>query len=415
MKRSGLLLLWLGLFSTIASAQDACSRIVLTALRHVEENCQDVSRNHVCYGNVLVQAEPMSGLIPLDFNAIGDEVALNNVSSIRAAQLNLEEEKWGIGLLRIQANLPDSLPGQNVSILIFGDVSMVQNSDIANQTPMQAFTLQTGIGQRACEEVPESGLLVQSPTGDYIVNININGVDIRLGSTIEFQATPGKNLIVKALEGSAVLRFEDRLYPVVAGTWVEVTYQDGVPMPPSLPQPLILEQGLPLSLLERNIEIKAGITPQQLQGLANALANGFAPCGDRADLFPDCTRLPYFSETGHSQGATTWASPSDWTPSNNPEIAAAVNVIYGDVENYGASIANSGTTNAAITQSESPSTELVTPSIEHVTQFISNADQPVLAAPQLECERRNGNGNGNAYGHCKDKDKDKNDDDDDDD
>ena len=52
----------------------------------------------------------------------------------------------------------------------------------ASFTPMQAFYLRTGIGQPLCSQAP-SALIIQGPQGMH-VNIEANGADITLGSTI---------------------------------------------------------------------------------------------------------------------------------------------------------------------------------------------------------------------------------------
>jgi hypothetical protein len=41
----------------------------------------------------------------------------------------LVPDEWGIALMKIQANLPDTIPGQNVSMLIFGDVLIENQAD----------------------------------------------------------------------------------------------------------------------------------------------------------------------------------------------------------------------------------------------------------------------------------------------
>jgi hypothetical protein len=38
--------------------------------------------------------------------------------------MSLSDETWGVSLMRLQANLPDSLPGQNATFLLFGDVQI---------------------------------------------------------------------------------------------------------------------------------------------------------------------------------------------------------------------------------------------------------------------------------------------------
>ncbi len=55
-------------------------------------------------------------------------------------------------MLRIQANLPDTMPGQNVTILLFGDVSIYNADSEDDETygPMQAFYFRAGVGDAPC-------------------------------------------------------------------------------------------------------------------------------------------------------------------------------------------------------------------------------------------------------------------------
>src|SRR5262249_38683942 len=50
------------------------------------------------------------------------------------------------------------------------------------KTPMQAFYLQTGLGQPPCADSPDNILLVQGPD-NLEINITVNEIDIRLGSS----------------------------------------------------------------------------------------------------------------------------------------------------------------------------------------------------------------------------------------
>lgn len=114
----------------IIMAQDGerCPAIVETALNALDDACISTGRNQLCYGNVHVEATPFNELEWV-FENTGDLIDIADVQNIRLSSMNLEEQIWGITVMRIQANLPDTSLSQNVSFLLFGDV------DLANEAP----------------------------------------------------------------------------------------------------------------------------------------------------------------------------------------------------------------------------------------------------------------------------------------
>ncbi len=110
-----------------APAASACTLIVQTALRAADEACSGTTRNHVCYGNVLGVATPADGVEDLVFDAVGDIASLLKVKTLKLSPLDEEANEWGVALMQLQATLPDTLPGQNVTFLMFGDVTITEN------------------------------------------------------------------------------------------------------------------------------------------------------------------------------------------------------------------------------------------------------------------------------------------------
>lgn len=252
----------------IVAAQGTCEGLLEDALFAVEDSCQSMGRNEACYGYQQVEA---SFLVDVDddyFTQPADISMIAELETIRTAPLNLNNDTWGVAVMNVQANLPNTLPGQSVTFMLLGDVE-VENTvdpesafqpsdgielrvsssaganirsgaglnfnvvggarfddilltdgvsedgewfrviyrerpawisrividdtaeDIADlptltsdlQTPMQSFYLSTGIGEPACETVPDNILLVQGPE-NIEVNINANGADITIGSTL---------------------------------------------------------------------------------------------------------------------------------------------------------------------------------------------------------------------------------------
>ena len=104
-------------------------------------------------------------------------VDLLAVRRLSTSPLNMNTRDWGIAVVKAQANLPDALPGQNVTFLLFGDTT------VDNPSPdMRAVTVSTRIGGTNCADAPNTGVLIQSPQGSQVA-MNINGADVTLGST----------------------------------------------------------------------------------------------------------------------------------------------------------------------------------------------------------------------------------------
>jgi hypothetical protein len=121
---------------------------------------------------------------------------------------------WGIALMRLQADLPDTLPGQNVTVLLFGDVEI---EDAGGDTPMQAFTFRSGIGDAPCEAAPDSGILIQTPEGAAEVTLVINEAKIILGSTVYLRAVAGEAMTIAVIGGQATVMAFDTTVTVPAG------------------------------------------------------------------------------------------------------------------------------------------------------------------------------------------------------
>ncbi|MEO1162591.1 MAG: thrombospondin type 3 repeat-containing protein [Chloroflexota bacterium] len=296
MTRTGLLVL-LSLAVTIVSAQASdCPDIVTQALESVDDFCATIGRNQACYGNFNLSAEPQPDAPAFTFDAVGDVTDVDNIFSLELTGLDEEAGTWGVAVLNLQADIPNTLPGQNVTFVLFGDVQ-IENASTDEQSPMQAFYLSTGIGDSACEEAPESGLLIQTPDGVEEVTFNINGVDVQVGSTVLFQTesiTEDENeLLVTTVEGSAALQFDDENYPVVAGTQARLPL-NGQLLPvgrPDLPEAYDENRvrPLPVNGLPRRINVPPPLGGAAIGDLQERIRNGQPPCG--VDGLPPCSEI----------------------------------------------------------------------------------------------------------------------------
>ena len=180
-------LLILGLVSVFISvsavlAQDAgrCSALVQEALDAVADLCDRTGSDELCYGNTTVSVTSVSDS-DIVFSDPGDIISINQVQSVQTTALKVPDE-WGVSLMRIRANIPNTLPGQVVTFLLFGDIEL-ENA------------------------VPQQPTLSASTTG----NINI-----RSGPSTGHSVAGG-------LSGSTPLELQGRN---AAGDWVYFTTED---------------------------------------------------------------------------------------------------------------------------------------------------------------------------------------------
>mgnify|MGYP005852650933 CR=1 FL=1 len=260
---------------------NTCADLVERAILALEDNCDSLDRNSACYGYNAVSAV-FSQVVPTNyFTRPADRAGLLDLLSIQTAPLDVVTDRWGIAVMSMQANLPNTLPGQAVTVLLLGD-SMVENrvnpsdvapianpveviittasdartspSDASNtvervrmgdsflvdalnsdgtwlrvvvddmpawirrdatdspsgladlpvitspiQSPMQAFYFTTGVGNINCAEAPNT-ITIKSPE-NLTVDLSVNGVDIRIGSTITLRNSAENELVFTVQEG----------------------------------------------------------------------------------------------------------------------------------------------------------------------------------------------------------------------
>ncbi len=323
-----------------------CTTFVKQALAATDKVCMDTGRNEACYGHISLDAQPQAQDATFKFSEVGDKIDVARVSRLRLSPMDVKTDVWGVALLKVQADIPNSMPDANVSVLVFGDVELENaipdpvfvdavvagpsNANIRRQPsnrafvissltpttkvqakgrskdgawlyvglpndqgsgwvrrslmkstedltqlkeldpsltsygPMQAFYLQNGKHQTSCQNVPNDGILIQTPEGVAQVQLWINEVKIKLGSTAFIQASSEKKTMsVTTLEGAAHVEALGVEQVAVEGTTVTVRIDENMmPVaPPSLPKAYILNevQALPVGSLERQITAAAPV------------------------------------------------------------------------------------------------------------------------------------------------------------
>jgi LysM repeat protein len=285
-----------------------CDQLIGNALQTVGNACKSTGRNQACYGNRSVQAEFQSGQTPT-FTKSGDLADLFAVRRLETSALDETAQTWGIALLKAQGTFPDTLPGQNITFLLFGDTSMDGINPQAN-----AVVLRTGIGSPKCAAAPASAALIQSPEGAN-VTLKLNGASVTLGSTLYVTAAQNNELEIATIEGQAVVSAFNATRVVLPGASVGLPLggSDGLQVvgPPSDPRPFDQAEisRAPLSLLDRQVSVPPPVAPSTATPPLNSLATSTPPLSILATSTIPATFSPALPATS----SVACVPRADWT------------------------------------------------------------------------------------------------------
>lgn len=287
-----------GGFVFISAAQNTpttCPTLVQQALDAAGAACSSLGRNQICYGNNQTEALGADQQTLASFSEVGDTVSITDITALKTAPFNPEESIWGVAMLSLQANIPDTLPGQAVTFIVYGDseITPVESDDETYAAPMQAFVLSTGIGQPACKEAPHDGVLVQSPDG-VKVNFLVNGIEIEIGSTVLLDKRLDEKVWVSTLEGEARVTSAGETQVALPGFKV-VTIPGN---PPAAPAPYgnTDVQGVPVSLLPKSVVVPFIVDSKA--GTENWITSNYTvtagteytvTTAGSVNIYPDCT------------------------------------------------------------------------------------------------------------------------------
>ena len=130
--------------TALAQSEDTCPAYVEESLTLVDEFCSGIGRNEACYGNIEIDSILRT---PVEFTTPGDIIGVETVQSLDLTPFDPAENIWGIALLRLQAGFSEMLPGQNATMLLFGDVEIENVGGEISAEPI-ALTAQGGVNIR---------------------------------------------------------------------------------------------------------------------------------------------------------------------------------------------------------------------------------------------------------------------------
>ncbi len=178
-----------------AQENGTCPAVVEQALNALTTNCGGLERNTACYGYNLVNATFSDPQPEGFFSQPSDIASIVSLQSIETTPFNPDDNTWGVAVMNLQANVPNTLPGQSVLFMLVGD-TQVENAVAPDEaflpsapveaTVMNPAELHTApdLTSRVVAEVePDVTLLVDAVSADgRWYRTAMNGVTAWIGS-----------------------------------------------------------------------------------------------------------------------------------------------------------------------------------------------------------------------------------------
>lgn len=154
----------------LTQSGETCPPLVLDALESVGDNCGGLGRNSACYGFNRVDAtfSEAASVAEDFFSRPADRSDLTMLDTLQTVPLDVDLNEWGVAVMSVQANVPNTLPGQAVAFILLGDVSLknaVAPED-AVQPADEPLTLTTNVNANV-RGLPttRANILGAAPTG----------------------------------------------------------------------------------------------------------------------------------------------------------------------------------------------------------------------------------------------------------
>jgi hypothetical protein len=299
--------------TALAQNNASCQVLIDRALQASGNSCGGTGSNQVCYGNTTLQADLEAGTTQR-FSERGDVIAVNELRRLFASPLNLNTNEWGIAVFKVLANLPRSLPGQTVTMVVFGSANLENTSG-----NLESFYFTSELGQITCQKVPYDGLLITTPDGSGI-RFSINGAELTLMGSASIRAIKGGDMEVTVYKGSGRLVSNDEEQYFGAGQKVSVQLggEDGNQSisDPSAPQPLGPEELNTACTMTGQFCSQSEITPVSASEAQSHIQSEITSTPTPVSTE---TRTPTPSATV-PPSSTGFVLPS-WTPSKGPNTS----------------------------------------------------------------------------------------------
>ena len=185
--------------TAMAANSASCQALIDRTIQASDSFCGDTASNTACYGNNTLKAE-LAPNVGRRFSERGDVIAVGDLRHLSASPLSLETDEWGIAVFNVIANLPRSLPGETVTMVVFGNATLDNQS--SETGGLESFYFSSELGQIVCEKIPFDGLMITSPDGSG-VRFVINGSELTVMGNASIKAIKNGEMEVSVYKGAA--------------------------------------------------------------------------------------------------------------------------------------------------------------------------------------------------------------------
>jgi len=224
--------------TAMAARNASCQELIDRTIQASDNFCGNTTSNTACYGNNTLRAE-LGPNAAKRFSERGDIIPVNQLRRLSASPLNLDNNEWGIAVFNVIANLPRSLPGETVTMVVFGNATLDNQS--AGSGGLDSFYFSSELGQIICEKIPFDGLMISSPDGSGI-RFAVNGAELTLMGNASIKAVKNGEMEVSVYKGSAriVSNGEEQYFGAGQSSSVQLGGENGTQSisGPSEPEPL---------------------------------------------------------------------------------------------------------------------------------------------------------------------------------
>ena len=154
-------LLLLATASPSAQGQ-TCSETVELAFASLQDNCAELPRNGLCYGNAQAEASFAADQYAADFSAPGARAPLFGLETLTTETDDAQTGDWGVAVINIGAHLPLTRPGPGIIVLLAGDAEVVH--EVAPAAIMQVAAPLSTIAKEATALYKNPGV-IPAPVG----------------------------------------------------------------------------------------------------------------------------------------------------------------------------------------------------------------------------------------------------------
>ncbi len=257
------------------SAADSCAALYQAATIDLMANCFDRPVETVCAASGDVTINMVSGQV---VNGAGSAAHVSGVATVSAASGGAA---WSVATIA----LPDMLDRtKTATLVVLGPADLAFGSD-SSLPPGAVFTI-TGQGAPLCGDLPQPGVLIQSPEKSLTL-LRVNGVDLAVNGMAVIQPAPDGGLTVNALSNETILGQSGTV--VFAGYGVTVTGETVSAVAPYDPAAVA---NLPVEILPRmqRVALPGNAMVREQMNLfsrpaAEAYTNTLVPAGLPVNLF----------------------------------------------------------------------------------------------------------------------------------